>query len=349
MASVAATVAPVAPVAPVATETTDQSKVVTFRFTKVEGCDKVKKQKVPEKVATLIPFYVMATSGQFREAKDSVTINQETTQVAIGTYLLWKAGNSFPELSLEVWADTVKLASFLMDDEAFVDANPPPEFTKEGMEKFCLLPEEIQVVFVGSYLEHCTTVEQNIKTIYHVSKWEINKETDKIIEEYKDSYGIWIRFTIERRIDPTFNKKMTEFCSVHPLLAKWIWENVDKGQFLIMFKTPNKRHNRMSRCSFEELVEYIEKFLEPKKVVVDEKEQELKRNLKMAKGGARVGRFGRYINSDDVELATRQLAKYRAEKSKKQQQVEAKQRTHTNIWTFSKNTNVGMFKELFGS
>lgn len=114
-------------------QTTVSKENIKLRFTNLEGVDGIRKQSVPMNIALKIPFCGMALNSQFKETNGIITIEQETTIKAVETYLSLKVGKNNPKISMENWIETAKFAHFMMDEEEFMEAYPPPEFDQSSM------------------------------------------------------------------------------------------------------------------------------------------------------------------------------------------------------------------------
>lgn len=354
------------------------SKSVTFHFASVKGCSRTKKQTIPKNIADTIPLYNMSHSFSFREGNDlsNFIIKQETTITAIKYYLMWKAGKLGPNNSIESiseWIDTVKLTDFLQE-YTFIDRNPPPPFTEDVMKEFITLASDAQGMIAGSYIERCMEIGMKKKrvTLSVCPSYIKDKlhDDDKILSKIPDSQYVeydryWTTdiegkrvyigpdndgkrvftgphiYEIERTIHPTFRKRLVNLCTLLPLLAEWIWNNVDRKQLLVIMNVPNKRRGRLSLIEFNKVLPYINP-PSPVKNIVDDKELQLIRELKWAQA-PHIG--SRYIDSEAIEIAQNNLNRYRSTKKKQLQQKKVAQRTVPK-WNF-RSANARVYKSLF--
>lgn len=118
----------------------------------------------------------------------------------------------------------------------------------------------------------------------------------------------------------TFYEKWITFCTMHPGLAKFIWDGMEREALLSdIGDVPVKRRSRMLKANFEEMCAYIETF-RPKGSYYDPEEARLRTAFYRAQEGTPVGLRGkRYYDSKEITLAEARLNQYLVDRKKKQQ------------------------------
>ena len=130
-------------------------------------------------------------------------------------------------------------------------------------------------------------------------------EKKSIVMAYYDYPGI--------QIGDDFYGMWTSFFSVQPLMAKLIWNSMDRDELLKVTNVGQKKISRAKKSNYLEMQKYVQTFA-PKAKKIDPQEKELRRELQLAK------KSNIY---DDIEIAEAKLRKYLVEQRKKQQRLEA--------------------------
>lgn len=84
-----------------------------------------------------------------------------------------------------------------------------------------------------------------------------NSETDEILDEIQlRSYFECTFKRIVRKYNSKFSERLIRFCSTKPILAEWIWDNVEHEQILEILEAPMKGFTSTSKRSFSSLTSY---------------------------------------------------------------------------------------------
>lgn len=142
--------------------------------------------------------------------------------------------------------------------------------------------------------------------------------------EHERQYIVYAYYNYEKfKIGTNFYYDWTNFFSKQPILAKLIWNSMDRSELLRITNCSYKRRGTSAKLNFEEMQEYVQRFA-PKENILDPTEEKLKAEVIAAKQGERVGRTARYIDSEEVAMAEAKLEGYQASRRRKMQQKESK-------------------------
>jgi hypothetical protein len=162
-----------------------------------------------------------------------------------------------------------------------------------------------------------------------MDKWENygRCERERIVYAYCDYIVV--------TIGDNFYRDWTTFFTLQPVLAKLIWESMDRQELLKVTNVSFKKRGTMSKLDFIQIQEYIKKAT-PKSVPTDPIELKLKEELRSAQQGERFGANSRYISSEEVEMARSKLENYKASRKLTEQKKESIANRDKNALSFNK-------------
>ena len=266
-------------------------------------------------------------SIQFPELDDVVDEVPNMVQEAMMFYIEWYLSDAFyPDCECEHG----KVRDMKEDAEAWWDTLP--EATRKIYSATISAPD-LPMKWVGHYPNetHMLLVDKNE---YFRSSFEYYNRDDIASGEIYNWYGLdteirqYLISKFHTKVPKcecvcSFHTVWTNFNTMHPSLAEFIWTNMDRENLLEIANCPRKKVNTMKRSSFGDMTAYVAKF-KPKEYTSDPHENKLKAAVARAKRGTRVGAFGRYINSEEIAIAECKLQKYQMERKRNRQRQEAK-------------------------
>lgn len=134
------------------------------------------------------------------------------------------------------------------------------------------------------------------------------------------------------KIGTNFYHDWANFFTKQPILAKLIWNSMDRRELLAITNVSTKRCGTSAKLNFEKMQEYVQRFT-PKDHVADPIEEKLRKDVICAKQGERIGRTGVYINSEEIAMAEAKLESYMANRKQRLQRKEAKSPSKSNTCT----------------
>lgn len=132
----------------------------------------------------------------------------------------------------------------------------------------------------------------------------INEWVKFSIIDRRKIVSAYYKFTIET-IGNNFYEDWTNFFNRRPVIAKMIWESMNRNELLTVTKIGSKRYNMALKLDYIQMQEYVTRFM-PKTLSIDKQEKQLRADLQKARMEELIG--DGYLK--DVLVAEKKLNSY---------------------------------------